>query len=267
MPTIKLCILHQINQVQVGLPGNLKSTRMYRAASLQFINSILAILNSLHSLPSFYDTLFPLIEANLIGCGDRAAMGFNEIYLAWHIANLEFAHATEHQQVVLLARAAKTVLLHRELQKKISVYQRTHQLAAPLAESVEIYLYYEIALRERLHLLTINTQMLYSEIGRCHWINCDELVYIIQSQYLDEMIAMDPVIQLYLADSERKSRWDEVISPLKDQLINVIDITDETLRIQTTSDIQAQIQTARKQLLHPWLHSHLRSRLEINSTV
>jgi hypothetical protein len=68
-------------------------------------------------------------------------------------------------------------------------------------ESVEIYLYYETTLRERLHLLTAVQTMAYEQYGKRDWIDEAQLIEEVNRQYLDHVIEI-PVFEKLLSEDE-----------------------------------------------------------------
>jgi len=123
--------------------------------SSEFREATHAIVHTVLTKKSFRELFFAQIMMNLERCGDRAAMAFNEIYVAW---KLECMHDNdESERFRLCCAAAKTNTLRTVLA----------QANNDTSESVEMYLNIEVQLKDELGLLTFSKKSLY----KSHWPN------------------------------------------------------------------------------------------------
>ncbi|MFI0436113.1 MAG: leucine-rich repeat domain-containing protein, partial [Parachlamydiaceae bacterium] len=130
----------------------LERTKDFSGASQRSLAcSVCGILQSLNESPSFKSLFFDQLSVNLTGCGDRAAMAFNELFLSWKLETLD-VNMSEHDTFKLMLRASKTAALRKAIQNAIEKQEaKEGQL---IHESVEIYLYYETQLKKQLDLLS-----------------------------------------------------------------------------------------------------------------
>ncbi len=175
---------------------------------------------------SFYEIFFTQVPPNLSNCEDRAAMSFNELYLAWVLDKADQSQTlTIKEKLDLIVRSAKTATLRAEIQKRIDTREIELKLAAEencrrigikleekmwrLGESVEIYLYYETHLRERLNLLTFMKETKYAiGMGRSSWIDEEELINDVEYRFIDEMLDMNPLKRLRDKDPIFTREWE-----------------------------------------------------------
>ena len=75
---------------------------------------------------------------------------------------------------------------------------------------MEIYLYYETHLRERLGLLTAIQRMAYDYIGQRDWVNEEQLVQKVQESYLEEVISLPIFDQLFSKDKAAQEKWETI---------------------------------------------------------
>lgn len=134
----------------------------------------------------FAETFFAQAEANNEECGDRAAMALNELFVAWKIEALsEGKEASWQEKLELMRGIAKTSALRAVLQQLLS------KRGSGTAENVEIYLYYETLLREKLGLVTAVHSMRYAKLGACSWIDESELIEKVNQSYLDHLVGLN----------------------------------------------------------------------------
>ena len=99
--------------------NRLVMTDDYNTDSQQDLSrAVCAMLQSLRDSPLFKETFFVQVPDNLVACGDRAAMSFNELYLAWKLDTLD-SNIPEAEKLRLMVQAAKTAALRQALQTKI----------------------------------------------------------------------------------------------------------------------------------------------------
>lgn len=118
------------------------------------------ILKSLKTDISFKKDFFIYIEVNNTRCEDRAAMSLNEIYVLWVISNLEKSKKVSlADKVEIYLRAVKTYTFRYFISDWI------HKNKPNSPESVEIFLFYDNLLKNKLELLSPVATMEYSGIG------------------------------------------------------------------------------------------------------
>lgn len=160
---------------------------------------------------SFYEQFMEQIQANNEECSDRASMGLNEIYACWKIHHMD-PESSMADKIKILLSAAKTFALRQEIAKKIDAYEK--QSGRKEQEGVEIYLFYEVLLKERLGLLSAVNALSFSEIGERSWIDPYELQESVQNNCLEELIKMPTLEHLLEEDAEflaqRNAKKDEL---------------------------------------------------------
>ena len=147
---------------------------------------VCAILETLNTNSDFKVSFFNQIDVNLENCQDRAAMSFNEIYTYWLLCTME-SNSDLKAKLIILAGLAKTFALRKELAKRIAE-------KGAVQESVEIYLFYESRLKDRLGLMTAIDHMSYAQIGERDWLSENSLVAAVNEHYMDELIDF-PLVQ------------------------------------------------------------------------
>ena len=196
------------------------------------------ILNTVLEDGTFRETFFVQVRDNLEGCGDRAAMSFNEIYTAWVLVTLP-PDGTTHRKLEILIGVAKTNTLRSCLQQIIGTHES--ETSTQEQESVEIYLYYESLLREELSLVSAIQHMLYATIGRRDWIDISHLTRQVMESYLDTLIQIPAFDALIKQDSAFMEQWVSVEDRFQVQLASLPeDVTSEELLTRSV-----QIQEAR----------------------
>ena len=143
----------------------------------------------------FAELFFSQVEANNECCQDRAAMALNEIYTSWKITTLD-KNSSDKEKLELMTRGAKTLALRAAIANYIERQQKENKTIE--RESVEIYLYYETALKEKLNLLSAIDSMAYKAVGKRDWINEEDLINKIEETYLDYLIefpSFDKMVQ------------------------------------------------------------------------
>jgi len=125
----------------------------------------------------FRPTFLAEAFANNSDCEDRAAQGFNAMFTIWKLTTMP-KNAPLKEKLSLMTQGVKTIALRSILANRIDVHekQETKRLGRPYEEkeSVEIYLYYEAALREKLNLLSAIKHVRYADaMGRRNYIDSD----------------------------------------------------------------------------------------------
>ena len=219
-------------QVITGWLTRLEKTKDFTACQKPLAETVCGILQSLQD-PAFKETFFAQVPVNLEHCGDRAAMALNEIFLAWKLATLP--NASVREQLSLMVRAAKTNALRAALQQKIDQKERAD--GAPFGESVQVFLYYETELKERLNLLTVISGMLYRSMGKSDWIDEKALVEEVNSTYLDHIVEF-PALETFLAkDKDFNAKWE----PMADKFVERMEEVESRKNEMREGDYKAQM--------------------------
>ena len=156
---------------------------------------------------TFRELFFVQVAFNNKRCEDRSSMSLNEIYSSWKIHTLP-PTATLQDKLTILTGVAKTLALRKALSKCISPKEKeTHK---DLRESVEIYLYYEISLKDTLNLITAIEGMSYAEIGRRDWINENELVIEVNRDFFDSLYTIPAFEEILKSDASIAAKFEEL---------------------------------------------------------
>lgn len=158
------------------------------------------ILETLASSSDFSDCFFNQARSNNSRCGDRAAMALNEIYTSWRLFTMP-QDASREAKLSLLCGVSKTLTLRNILTQKIR-----HRIER---ESVEIYLYYEIQLRE-MNLVTAVASMHFPRFGRRDWIDVEELKQSVENDYTVELLQLPAFDKFLESEPSLKSEIDAI---------------------------------------------------------
>lgn len=161
-------ILVQINEWLFRLSKTKEFERNQAALALR----VCEMLASLEDYEAFKKAFLIQISVNNENCSDRAAMAFNELFVAWVIHTLN-KEASVQTNLNLLMGCARTEALRNNLGAQI-VRQQINT-GTILEESVQIYLCYETEYKKELKLVTAIESMHYRQIGKRDWIDLTEL--------------------------------------------------------------------------------------------
>lgn len=168
----------------------------------------------------FKELFFAQITSNLEGCEDRAAMALNEIYTSWRLSKLDdTASVTEKLQI--MGRGAKTLALRAAIAGCIDQHQKLMNNVEK--EAVEIYLYYETALKEELNLLCATEKMAYGQIGKRAWIDEKSLVDTVTETYLDHLITFPVFEKMIAKDETYNAAYEKNVEPLDEEVLNLLE--------------------------------------------
>ena len=167
----------------------------YQSELEHIVSSILADLPN----KEFQELFFSQAEANNARCEDRTAMSLNEIYTSWMIL-------CQSAGLELLTGVAKTLCLRHELQK----------MMGKEPESVEIFLYYESMLRERLQLVTAVKLMAHHTSGIRFDIDEDALVKTVNEHFFTHLLSI-PVFEK-MAKEALQEEWKKIAEEAQKKL-------------------------------------------------
>lgn len=160
---------------------------------------------------AFQDLLAAQIESNLECCEDRAAMCLNEIYTMFKLAQLNESESLD-KRLKIMCSGAKTLALRAAIAKRIDKHQK--EIKSIESESAEIYLYYEIKLKETLDLLSMINSMTYDIVGKRDWISESSLIEETKNTYLNYLIEFPQFESMIASDVEYKSAYKKHIKLL-----------------------------------------------------
>ena len=178
-------------------------------------------------------------------------MAFNEIYTLWRLETSS-EQATLEERFEALAALARTLALRSCLAQLLSLH------GGDLSESVEIYLYYETKLRERLGLDTAIQHMAYSTIGKREWIDEERLVESVRELSPSILVDLDAVCRMaedadiYAGNNglvEIDERWEAL-----ELALEAGDI-DEGEYTQQGRDLSQQREQAKRHVRREWVNS------------
>lgn len=211
--------------------------------------------------PDFCDTMLLTLEHDLAACGDRAAMSFNQLHTAYRVHALVLAAKQERAPVREVVREyaqlARTLCLRRRVGQLMSQHARS-----AMDECVEVYLYAEVQLRDRLQLATGVHRMTYDTLGARSWLHLDDLVAWVRRNHkhdlFDALDAQRAALEACLASErfpwEPAGDWDA--------RLDAIEQANDAGRFTTQDYVRAMngLMEERKQALAAqraaWLERH-----------
>lgn len=207
---------------QFKFPINEWLVRLAKTKDFQYHQSDLAeivcgILKCLEHNQEFRDLFLVQVQANNECCEDRAAMSLNEIYTTWKLYTLEKEAPLEHK-LKLLDSLARTITLRKKIAELLE--------AKDIAENVEIYLYYEKVLSQKLKFETAIKEMKYEGIGKCKWIKEADLINSVEKDYLTEMVQLPAFLKIAEADACFKQKQKKVDEEFTKKQVGLEDKND-----------------------------------------
>ena len=185
----------------------LAKTKDYQNCQQRLAKIACEMVQSLKELPEFKESFFLQVENDNNSCQDRAAMSFNLLYTAWRMQKLPEASSVK-EKLTLIQRAAKTEALRAYIANCIDSQKK--KSGSLEHESVEIYLYYETALRKKLNLLTAIDQMAYGQIGKRDWIKEKSAIQSVEENYLPFFYSHPSLRTLALKQEQVKLEVEQV---------------------------------------------------------
>lgn len=165
----------------------LERTRDFTLSQAKLGQIVCDILQTVCQNSRFRELFFSQIGANIEHCEDRAAMSLNEIYTSWIINTLP-EQTPLNEKLHIMTGCAKTLALRQEIAKLIAKEQAYS--SSPERESVEIYLFYETMLKERLNLCSASENMAYATIGLRSWIDQEKLVEAVNANFFTHLLEL-----------------------------------------------------------------------------
>lgn len=222
------------------------------------------ILKTLKINPSFKEDFFSYVAANNTNCEDRAAMALNEIYVLWVIFNLKESESSFEQKIKILLRAVKTYTFRYYISSWIEAN------VPESSESVEIFLFYDNLLKEKLELLSPIGVMQFGSIGdKLAQLPEAKVIKDVEASYLENIFKYPALEKLIESDSdfiamqqekmddltERMESTDKDWNDKKNTLTrNTREYYDEEGRYKEQSDaLQKEYEGAKKEVAISWL--------------
>lgn len=125
-----------------------------------------------------------------------ATVSLNEIYTIWKIWFMSEKDLLKDKLKIML-QAAKTIALRNAVELNIKEFVDVHELSEK--ETVDVYLYYEILLKEELELLTFIKTVTHNNPRS--WVDTEQLKERVEKTYLDFLIAM-PIFHKFAEGTE-----------------------------------------------------------------
>ena len=142
--------------------------------------------------------------------------------------------------------AAKTLTLRKEIAK---LCQRKNEQG----ESVEVYLYYELQLKEKLNLLTALHGMRYGMIGKRSWVDEQELEKNVRDNYLASLCDLPSLKDMAKQDHSSVDRLDKTAKNIQKQLEQLEkETTNEGEYIQKSQLLKMQYEDEEQKALTEW---------------
>jgi Leucine-rich repeat (LRR) protein len=180
-----VCELEKKDSINEWLFRLEKTSQYNSKAQATFARVVCEMLVDVIKDKEFQELFLAQIAPNLEACEDRSAMALNEIYTAWKLWQLS-GKGTTKEKLEIMMQGAKTIALRQALAVLMEEYRQKTKV--DLGESVEIFLYYEVALKKELNLLSVIDTMRYDGIGKRDWIDQDQLIARVNETYIDYLI-------------------------------------------------------------------------------
>ena len=225
--------------------------------------TVCQILNSVANDEAFRELFFVQINVNNERCGDRAGMALNEIYTVWKFSQLP-SEASVRDKLEIMHRGAMTLALRAAIASRIDQHQK--QTNTIELEAAQIYLYYEVSLKEELNLLSAIETMLYEEIGKRDWIDRASLIDEVNKNYFGFLMGLPVFKELIEKDSGYIPECETHTKPLKDKINDLSDkepqgvdlLSSEHLDWQhQIGELNTQINTIVNNITKKWVKDRL----------
>lgn len=225
----------------------------FRNQQQELATLVCHLLGALQKDPDFCRDFFHQVDSNNSHCRDRTAMAFNELYTCWMLHQMKRNPCPTQEKLNLLCKLAKTFTLRKILGKLI------HSFLPDQQESVEIYLYYEALLKERLSLFTLFDldKMAYRQIGKRDWIDAEALVQDVNDFYIEELLSLPLLENLMKNDPEYLKDFNALHSSACQQLNAVPSSSNSLEHIHFNKEIQNQLEKSTQLLKQLWIKKHL----------
>lgn len=197
------------------------------------------MLAGLHLYPLFKEAFFNQVSDDLADCEDRTAMSLNIVYTIWKIHSLP-SNVPKEEKLKLLIGVSKTLALRGALAPFVGEEK----------EGVEIYLYYEISLRESLGLVTAIQRMSYASIGKRNHISVEDLRRVVISTYLDHLVDLPSFKDLFQKEPayQEFAKLDEGFQ----KKLERVSVENEGRYVIVSSAINKQREDAYRRIAKEW---------------
>jgi hypothetical protein len=196
----------------------------------------------------FKSAFFAQAEVDNTNCDDRASMALNISYLLWLLLRPGNEALPFEEKKRLLNGVGKTLALRVALAQLIDEQQKKQGRIEQ--ESVEIYLYYEQLLQEKLGLITATKTMHYTPMGKRSWIDPANLERLAGEAYLDQVVELPIFDTILNGDPEAKKQLEEV----KEQITLPVQNANEAEGVYLAAAAQCNIdrQIAERNFKKTW---------------
>jgi C-terminal novel E3 ligase, LRR-interacting/Leucine rich repeat len=212
--------------------NKLEETFYFRRDEQELSKKVCAMLSTVATDSDFKTLFFRVIQFNLVDCENRAGAAFNEIYPAWRVltagSNLPFEEGW-----ALFVSVAKSLELRKQLQMEISAHPEEKG-----DESTEIYLYYEVALQERLGLEAGMRLYRHEEnlVGKRAWMDVNALIARVEANFFDSLPDVAGFTEFFASHYPAYAAENNELLKARDEKGNALykkreQFTDEAVRI------------------------------------
>ncbi|MCH9636196.1 MAG: hypothetical protein S4CHLAM81_14240 [Chlamydiales bacterium] len=212
----------QVNVLARWLP-RLRGAAQYKKTECRpgFVLSICKVLVAMNQYPDLRDFVLGVASNDLVGCGDRAIGSLSSIWPEYLLTTLD---DTDLQEVIRTILATGRFNKLREVALRCTEAERERAgFINPHNEMVEIYVWLDLQMKERLHLMLPYSTMLYPSIGRAQWFqgtaNQDRIANeVLQVPAREILFATDLATgySSWMTFLHKKSRWGGLITQFQE---------------------------------------------------
>jgi len=242
----------------------LERTKDFQGNQLALAKAVCGMLESAIKNEEFKTSFLTQIGVNNDACEDRAGMAVNELYSLWRLHTLS-EEASLQEQLNVVIGAAKTFALRDALAACIDAQQKHLDEMEPqgaphiIAESVEIFLYYEITLKQQLKLISLIEKMSYARIGKRDWIDEKTLVKTVKATYANKLLSLPAFDAMIEKVPDFKQTWETVSGEFiakMEELEDNQEQMNENEYLAATKALMTQKEQVRIDLKRRWLKAH-----------
>jgi hypothetical protein len=169
-----------------------------------FAEAICQELALLEKDATYRELALDIMRSNNSDCEDRTAMSHNLMFTLWSLYSLDPSSSLK-EKLDLILRGVKTFVLRKIVGDFIEHNDPNN------AENVEIYLYVEVALKEKLNLLSmIHISLFADTMGKKDYIDLEEIAQIVEKEYLHYLQQFPMIEALVKQDKEMSAKFAEL---------------------------------------------------------
>ena len=177
----------------------LKSIKDYKDGGDKRNNVILRVGQMLERGASnavFCCNLFTILEDALSTCGDRITLAFNDIEIQWHLSQ---SNSLSDRKFIELLVGLKRIDILKAIAAK-----RVEELK--LGDAIEVHLYYQVNLKDALHLPLSTSEMLYPAMAAAI---SDELLLNDRNEVLQATLSSEQIVAILMEYEPWKKKMQE----------------------------------------------------------